>query len=111
MTSEAGNAGKESLPEIAVGDIGGYCPVQAEGTFDGVPFYFRARGERWTIGVGGDDIWLKPDWFYEEPYGDGPFAAGWMSISEAEGFIRKAARLWREARVAKEPESGKAPGQ
>ena len=29
----------------------GACPVQAEGTVDGLPFYFRARGGEWTLSV------------------------------------------------------------
>ena len=73
--------------------LGGNCPVQAEGTFDGVEFYFRARGEHWSIGVGGDVV-MKPDWSAEAPYGDEPFEAGWMPEDEARAFIEAAYRDW-----------------
>ncbi len=79
---------------VVIDCLGGNCPVQAEGTIDGLPFYFRARGDRWTMGIG-DDVVLAPAWFYEEPYGDGPFAAGWMDEDEARAFIHKAADLYR----------------
>ena len=42
------------------------------------------------IGIGGEVV-LEPDWYYEEDYGDGPFAAGWMSEEEARSFIASAA--------------------
>lgn len=29
----------------------GNCPVQAEGTIDGFPFYFRARGGSWKLSI------------------------------------------------------------
>jgi hypothetical protein len=34
----------------------GACPVEYEGTVDGVPFYFRARGQRWQFGAGGRSV-------------------------------------------------------
>ena len=80
--------------------IGGNCPVQAEGTVDGVPFYFRARGRRWQIGVGSDPVGATmgaPGWHYEEPYGDDAYAAGWMTEDEAMVFIRKGTDLYRLA--------------
>lgn len=75
---------------VTIDQIGGNCPVQAEGHIAGKPFYFRARGEHWSIGVGGDVIG-QPDWYYEEEYPGGTFAAGWMSIDEAKQFIQQAA--------------------
>lgn len=78
--------------------IGGNCPVQAEGTICGKPFYFRARGSKWSIGIGGDTV-MEPEWYYSEPYGDGPFDAGWMTEDEARSFIKQAAeRYLKEAR-------------
>jgi len=80
--------------------IGGNCPVQAEGTVDGYAFYFRARGERWQFHVAPDDALIFSDqevFYLEEPYGDGPFDAGWMEVHEAEAFIRKAADAFRAA--------------
>jgi len=78
-------------PWIVIDTIGGNCPVQAEGTIDGHPFYFRARGQHWNIGIGGEPVGA-PAWEHEEAYGDGPFAAGYMPVEEAMQFIRKAAQ-------------------
>lgn len=67
--------------------IGGNCPVQSEGTIGGKPFYFRARGRRWSMSIGGHDVVSQPDWYTEEPWGDGEFAAGWMPQHVALGKI------------------------
>jgi len=74
---------------ITIGWLGGNCPVQAEGTIGGEPFYFRARGDRWTIGIGGDVIDM-PSWLYEEEYP----SAGWMTEAEARAFIEEAAQRY-----------------
>jgi len=66
-------------PDIELHTFGGQCPIQAEGLVDGKPFYFRARGQRWTMSIGGADIILNPEWHYAEPYGDDEFAAGWIN--------------------------------
>ena len=86
---------------IEIDDIGGNCPVQAEGRIDGKVFYFRARGNTWGIGIGGDPL-ADPEWACSGPFGDGPFEAGWMSKAEARGLIEKAAMLYRQhcARVS-----------
>lgn len=78
------------MSEMIIDMIGGNCPVQAEGHIGGQPFYFRARGTHWSIGIGGDVVG-EPDWYHEEEYPGGPFAAGWMSETEARQFIRGAA--------------------
>lgn len=79
-------------PEIEIDTIGGNCPVQAEGRIDGEPFYFRARGSSWSIGIGGEPVG-EPDWSHEEEYGSG-YDAGWMSEDEAREFISQAASAW-----------------
>lgn len=79
---------------IEIASLGGSCPVEGEGTIDGKPFYFRARGERWTIGIGGEPVG-EPEWLHNQPYGDEAFAAGYMSEDEARGFIENAASLYR----------------
>lgn len=84
---------ESTVVDIDITEIGGNCPVQADGTINGVPFYFRARGNRWSIGVGGDVVG-DPTFYYEEPYGDAPFAAGWMDDDEARAFIKKGADLY-----------------
>ncbi len=87
--------------------IGGNCPVQAEGLIDGQPFYFRARGDRWSLSIGSDledhsctgvhglDVVGNPKWFYEEDWGDGPYDAGWMSVETAKEMIEKGAAMFR----------------
>lgn len=85
--------------------LGGNCPVQAEGTVAGRPFYFRARGERWRMQVHPtvDSACPYIDWPEDEleaaaaiwersaEWGDGPFAAGWMPEEEARAIIEKCA--------------------
>lgn len=77
--------------------IGGNCPVQAQGVIDGLPFYFRARGEHWSFRVAeskdGDPV-DGIGFYYEEDYGTTQFAAGWMTEDEARTFIDKAAKLY-----------------
>lgn len=90
----------ETTPHLVITYIGGNCPVQAEGTVDGKEFYFRARGEHWSLGIGGEPV-AEPEWYYEESYGTWP-KAGWMTVEEAEAFLRAAL-----ARYASE-QSGKA---
>ena len=50
------------------------CPLQIEGTIDGVSFYFRARGESWSIRIGGNDPVDAPQWHKCERWGDGRYA-------------------------------------
>ncbi|HWP43098.1 MAG TPA: hypothetical protein VNO14_07690, partial [Blastocatellia bacterium] len=76
--------------------LGGECPVQAEGTVDGKPFYFRARGRRWSFALSEDPNNSSPDeetadFYVEEKYGDTPYAAGYMPIEAAESIIRRCA--------------------
>lgn len=84
--------------------LGGNCPVQAEGIIDGLPFYFRSRGERWSFSVAsspdGDpvDVSCGMDdggFYYAEEYGTGErFSAGYISEDQARDFIAKAAKLY-----------------
>lgn len=82
--------------DVKIDWIGGNCPVQAEGTICGKPFYFRARGEAWSIGIGGEVV-MEPEWYHDEDYGEEAFAAGWMTTDEARAFIDKAAALYRQS--------------
>ena len=84
----------DCFPGVEIQSHGGSCPVQIEGLVDGQVFYFRARGSRWSVSIGGDVI-AKPDWRYEQPYGHGPFDAGWMSLDEAREFLQIAIGKWR----------------
>ena len=90
----------EDLP-VLIDNIGGNCPVQAEGTIDGAPFYFRARGEWWSIEIGGGFVLEDPDkgiprdgFYMEEEWGGGPYDAGWMEPEEAKSIICRAARAF-----------------
>lgn len=69
--------------------IGGNCPVQAEGIIDGKEFYFRGRGDRWSISVG-DPITDGVTWDYSEEYR----YSGWMSETEARRLIEESAGLY-----------------
>lgn len=86
-------------PVVKIDNIGGFCPVQAEGTINGAPFYFRARGQRWTIGIGGDPV-MKPDWFMEEAWGEQKYDAGYMPEATAIDMIGKAAEAYAEAQAS-----------
>lgn len=86
------------MSDPVITSLGGNCPVQADGTIDGVPFYFRARGSRWSLSVGEHPVG-DPDWFYEEQYDGGDdFAAGWMTEAEALAFIEKGTKLYIKER-------------
>jgi hypothetical protein len=81
--------------------LGGNCPVQAEGSVDGYPFYFRARGDRWCVEIAStkdNPDWFDSDenlWVWSEEWGDNPFAAGWMPETTALEMIAKGILLWR----------------
>lgn len=81
--------------------ITGFCPVQAEGTFKGKRFYFRARGNRWALYIGNTNPLGENEWSYSESYGDEPFVAGWMEEAEALGFIEKSLGLYQESLIGK----------
>lgn len=78
-------------PTIHINWLGGKCPVQAEGTINGKPFYFRSRGDWWCIEIG----FGKAGWKYEESYGNWP-EAGYITDDEAMEFIRQAAIYYME---------------
>ena len=60
---------------------GGNCPVQVEAALpNGHELYFRARGRGWLCEI--EDLNLYAD----GDYGQEPFAAGYMPLSEA--FVR-----------------------
>lgn len=87
--------------------LGGNCPVQAEGMFDGLFFYFRARGEQWQFHVGRsqDLVMVAPVFRVNKPYvrSDGAppewGAAGWMPEDEALDFIIAEVAAFRERRA------------
>lgn len=86
-----------SDPSLHIEQIGGNCPVQAEGAIDGEPFYFRARGEHWSFSVGAEPVG-QPHWSWRQRYPGDRYAAGWMSEEEARAFIAQAAAQYRAFR-------------
>jgi hypothetical protein len=86
--------------------IGGQCPVQADGTMWGCPFYFRARHGSW--------------WFYLSEPGIDPVEGPWIHEAEGDddddGYMPETVALsiiWNQyATLAKPPAvSGKAEGR
>jgi hypothetical protein len=84
------------------GRIGGACPVQGIGEVDGVPWYFRARGERWSLefGVGElPDGELVGEAIFERGGYVGPWPdAGWIGVRHAWSLIARSIaefRVWR----------------
>lgn len=77
---------------IVFDQIGGTCPLQAEGPFDQHRFYFRARYSHWQFHAWiGSDHYLdsenREEWVVEPSYGTDMFEAGWMHHHEAIHFI------------------------
>lgn len=76
---------------VKIEAIGGHCPVEGEGTMDGIPFYFRARGNRWEMAVGELPIQIccgySDGWVKYEKWCDEPFEAGWMDFDDARELI------------------------
>jgi len=93
------------MTAIMIGDIGGVCPVQATGTFDGRPFYFRAR---WSLTIsmadnaGDDPVSVSTGrisgWYWNgtgnpefdgngHTYEDGKHHYGWMELDAARKCI------------------------
>lgn len=91
--------GPNGVTGVVVDWIGGNCPVQAEGTIDGEPFYFRARGQHWVCEIGIDRDIGGSKWDCIREYGSHPYGAGWMTEAEARGFIAEAAEIWREIQM------------
>ncbi len=92
-----------SLDIIYDSGPGGMCPVQAEGTVNGLRFYFRARGTTWSLSIRRvpghhDDIYVGRNCmvFTEEYRGThfrpgGQFEAGYAEPWECVAFIDRAA--------------------
>jgi hypothetical protein len=86
------------------------APVQVEGTLDGHPFYFRARGDHWTFSLaetpGLDPVDIDSaesaagrGYFLAAQYGaPGSFAASFMLPAEARQLIDECARRYRSDR-------------
>ena len=83
----------------------GTCPVQAEGTIDGYPFYFRSRHARWSLQVAlsqDGDPFDDYAWAIAEDYplkeGETDFrrvSAGYASKEECIEFIKRHAETFK----------------
>ena len=82
----------------------GKCPVQAEGTINGYPFYFRSRHARWSIRIAltkdgdpfdNDALFIEEDYPTKE---DQPeyrrVSAGYASKEECIEFIKRHAETF-----------------
>lgn len=78
----------------------GNCPVQVYGPADeNYSFYFRARGEYWslTVGVPDDDGYVSDDkavWEAQGKWG-GMFEAGWMDEKTTLKLVAESLRRYR----------------
>jgi hypothetical protein len=83
------------MKNVEICFTGRACPVQAEGTVLGIPFYFRARGQRWSMSIGEDptaiSVGIKEGWRRGEPWGEQMYDAGWMPDETAREIIYKCA--------------------
>ena len=102
-----------ALPEgVKLLSFGGYCPVQADGEVDGKLFYFRARGNSWSMHIypkGTKDIFFDDNpevWSYSEDYGFTEFAAGWMTKKVAFDCMTHAIELYRKQQNEKTVSQG-----
>lgn len=92
-------------PGIEVDTFGGMCPVQVEGKVDGLPFYFRARGEAWSMRIAAapdGDVFAEDAWFYGEPWGIWP-EAGYMPDGVAIQHIEASVERWRKSKLPPDP--------
>ncbi|UWU12767.1 hypothetical protein N2599_11310 [Rhizobium sullae] len=87
----------ETLQDFTLGELAGWCPVQAEGQLDGQFWYFRARGAYWRFELGGNESRTKgPKWWHEEDWpGKTGFEAGYMSDEDAITSILKSVNAYR----------------
>lgn len=83
---------------LSINGIYGMCPVQADGYFDGVPFYFRSRGTHWALYVGEDPAFKEDCLFAEAFYGPWP-SAGYMTPDEARQIIEQEYARWHGERA------------
>lgn len=81
----------------------GQTPVQAIGSIEKHPFYFRARYGQWRLEVydpGTDlsaDSWPEPPWsLWRDWIVPRPFAAGYMTHLQALRLITAALRIWQQ---------------
>lgn len=86
---------------IHIERLWGHCPVQAFGTVNGMPFYFRARFNSWVFAVAASKhadpvqvaIGVEDGFCYERTYGHGNDAS-FMSHVQARILIASTASYY-----------------
>ena len=116
--TEREDAPSERSGEGWEGSIGGFCPVQGQGTVDGLNWYFRARHDSWSFevwreafGPGGA---LPPGpqlWWAQAEYDQDDGDASWMRSSHAWQYIEASIATGRACGWAMPSESPDAAGQ
>lgn len=82
----------------------GKCPVQAEGTINGLKFYFRSRGRYMRLLVAlvsdkdpltckDEENWLRIKKYNGVNYDRSEFCAGYAEVDECKGFIEESAKM------------------
>lgn len=91
---------------ILVFDTLGHAPVQFEGTVDDKCFYFRSRGNHWSLNIDDDsDSCVAEDTVTRSfscrgRYSDSnDYAASYIPYEQAEEIIRCGIDLWRRGRI------------
>ena len=77
---------------IKIETIGGNCPVQSQGTILGTEFYFRARGQAYSLAIGEDPVVIpeyRKGWYVKKSWGKHEFDAGYMPVNLALLLIAK----------------------
>lgn len=87
------------------------APVQLEGTLpSGERFYFRARGNEVSLGVGGDPSDM-PEWWDAELYGDeGSLAASALPSDDGVKLLHELLRRNRARQAEQAGGSARPPG-
>ena len=76
----------------------GAQPLQIEGTIDNEPFVFRARGQHWTMAIGGDPA-NEPKWQMGDAWGYKPDAADRMPEDVGRAIVERCCTVWRTYRA------------
>lgn len=88
--------------------LSGLAPVQAEGTIAGLPFYFRARHDKWDLSIcakpDGNPVLVQQGWddgyHSSGPYGScGGEEASYMPHLHARYIIQEMAQIFIENHV------------
>ena len=72
---------------LTIENLGGNCPVQAEGVLADTRFYYRARGTHQALET-------ETGFEFREPVIGNEFVAGWISDEAARRFIMRAAQAY-----------------